>query len=232
MKEGGGSPGRRVVGSLQAEWREREKITFNFSRSFHGRHHRHTGGRGRGGCTLQQKQARTVCAWVPLRARHSKNPKPVLFFFVSPTRGSKNPATGSGEEPERFRIFIFISSERNRKNSTRFDSRSGIYSPRSHACNSRSTVPIHNFRIRPPRAPHMAPSARVPDSIQFTFHRFARTFVISSPPASRSGYFEGLRNRIIPWCSGQSQISLGYRIWRCNLWTWIKLCPGLVFFRS
>lgn len=91
MKGGGREGEVRVVGSLQAEWREREKITFNFSRSFHGRHHRHTGGRGRGGCTLQQKQARTVCAWVPLRARHSKNPKPVLFFFGFSNAGKQGP---------------------------------------------------------------------------------------------------------------------------------------------
>ena len=47
-------------------------------------------------------------------------------------------------------------------------------------------VPRYNFRIRPFRAPHVAPCAcswlyHAHYSIQFIFHGFARTFVIPSP---------------------------------------------------
>jgi len=111
-------------------------------------------------CTRNNKTG-SHGVWVPPRARHSKNPKPVLFVSqcgeaegggtylrIRQPAAAKNPSA-------------FIFPERD---AAKFDREPYIlYSPRSHACNSRSTSPhiTSEFVL----GPHTWRRARVPGSV-------------------------------------------------------------------
>jgi len=110
--KGAGEGGVRVVGLSGM----REKTTSNFLRHFRDVT---TGTPGTGVCKkwggglyMTTKQARTVCGFHPPHVIR-RTQKPVLFCFYNAGNSKqgkkgdglpKNPATGSGEEPERFEL--------------------------------------------------------------------------------------------------------------------------------
>lgn len=113
MKEGGGSPGRRVVGSLQAEWRERERKSPSTFRGHFMDVTTGTPGEGGEGAVHYNKNRLALCVRGFHSARVIPRTQNPYFSFLFLQRGearTRQPAAAKNPSASEF-SFLFPRNE-------------------------------------------------------------------------------------------------------------------------